>query len=174
MNAKTAIGSTSANREILLSSHLGDGTLRIAMAQMAPGEWWVMMNFPGRSSLTLSLDASQDEAYYLMELARKIGTEAIAYAAAIRKAPDVEISEVKMPSCKIVEGVFGRFILVNPLNPNYYAWSGSGWSAHERGMPIGRSQICNFETVQEAEEYASKSGLRIVRELAAAPEGGAA
>jgi hypothetical protein len=73
---------TSANTEIILSSPLGDGFLRIAMAQLTPGVWWVMMNFPGRSSLTLSTDIHQDEACALMEVARKIGAEALAWAAA--------------------------------------------------------------------------------------------
>ena len=76
--------------------------------------------------------------------------------------------------CTIAEGRHGRRILVYAHN-SAYAWAGSSLDRHDRGMPTGRSQICNFESAEEAERYAAACGLHVVRKLVAAPpEGGAA
>jgi hypothetical protein len=54
---------------------------------------------------------------------------------------------------KIELSVFGRWIIVNARDPEL-AWSGSCWMEHEHGRPIGRAQISNFTTEEEARKHA--------------------
>lgn len=75
--------------------------------------------------------------------------------------------------CRITPGIFGYFIIVYAHNSTY-AWAGNSWDRHKQGVPAGRSQICNFDTAQEAEEYANACGLHVVARELSASTGGAA
>lgn len=57
------------------------------------------------------------------------------------------------------KGIFDRWILVNPRNDRE-AWSGTRWVAHIDGLPAEQVQICNFDSEEEASEYARKHGMQ--------------
>jgi hypothetical protein len=75
-----ALPPVSHNRRNLLSSPLGDGYFRAGMSELDPTHYWVMINFPGRSSVTLSANATLEVANALFDAARSMGAEALAYA----------------------------------------------------------------------------------------------
>ncbi len=54
---------------------------RIAMGETLSGKYWVLLNFPGRTSLTLATKANRDLAEELMDCARRVAAESLAYAA---------------------------------------------------------------------------------------------
>lgn len=58
----------------------------------------------------------------------------------------------EQPAIRLAESIMGRWIIVHGQNPDL-AWSGSRWVPHTRGLPIN-IQVCNFETRQQAHEYA--------------------
>jgi hypothetical protein len=60
------------------------GVPRIAINELKPGEFWVLVNFPGRSSLTLCTTADLDLATEIMETARLVAREALAYAGSLQ------------------------------------------------------------------------------------------
>lgn len=63
------------------------------------------------------------------------------------------------PGSCIVAAFNGLFVLVNPTDPNY-AWSGSRWVDHVRG--VGEHvHVSNFETADEACRYASTRGFTV-------------
>ena len=49
-------------------------------------------------------------------------------------------------------GYFNRWYLANAVYPGF-AWTGSGWARHNRGLATGAIQICNFATEAEALAY---------------------
>jgi len=53
----------------------------IAMEETLPGRYWVLVNFPGRTSLTLTSNADRKLAIAVMDAARTVCREALAYAA---------------------------------------------------------------------------------------------
>jgi hypothetical protein len=53
----------------------------------------------------------------------------------------------------IIKNTCGRWIIVNGRDCDL-AWSGSCWVEHSDGFGIGRAQISNFSTKQDAEEAA--------------------
>lgn len=60
-----------------------------------------------------------------------------------------------MVRADIKQGLFGRWFLFDPTNP-LRAWSGSRWEpCTRRGIPTGMTQVCNFETKEDAEDYAA-------------------
>jgi hypothetical protein len=61
----------------------------------------------------------------------------------------------------ITEGDFGRFVLVN-ADYDGLAWSGSEWTPHRRGIPTGRAQVSNFDSWEQARDYAEQAGLSVV------------
>ena len=63
------------------------------------------------------------------------------------------------------QNLFGRWYLASAEYPTLLAWTGSRWTLHADGMPIGGIQICNFETADKARAYAGEMGLTIVPEL---------
>jgi hypothetical protein len=52
-------------------------------------------------------------------------------------------------------GTIGRYIITHPKHPGL-AWSGSGWVQHSGGLPAAGIKVCNFETEDEADEYATE------------------
>jgi hypothetical protein len=65
-------------------------------------------------------------------------------------------------TCKIRQGLFDRWYLFRPGRPygEEQAWSGMTWvPASEFGQPLGRAQVCNFSTREEAIEYCREHGL---------------
>jgi hypothetical protein len=49
------------------------------MEEITPGRFWVLVNFPGRTSLSLATDADRDLAEELMGCARRVAVESLAY-----------------------------------------------------------------------------------------------
>ena len=45
-----------------------------------------------------------------------------------------------------------RFYIVKRDDP-MLAWTGSRWAHHSAGIPVRDTQICNFDTEAEAQEY---------------------
>lgn len=66
------------------------------------------------------------------------------------------------PTCKVVKGLFDRWVLVNSEFPDILAWSGSRWVPHDRGIPTGEAQVSNFATEELARTYATQCGMEIV------------
>jgi hypothetical protein len=60
---------------------------------------------------------------------------------------------------KLEVGLTGRWYIANKFRERL-AWTGSAWSPHEQGigLPV---QISNFETREEAAEYAAEMGIKI-------------
>lgn len=60
----------------------------------------------------------------------------------------------------VEENMLGRKIIVMATQRNW-AWSGSRWVPHARGvsMSIIQAQISNFATEEEADEYAQTFGF---------------
>ena len=54
---------------------------RIAMEEITPGRFWVLVNFPGRTSLSLATNADRELATAVADAARAVSREALAYAA---------------------------------------------------------------------------------------------
>ena len=50
-------------------------------------------------------------------------------------------------------GRFGFWYIQHPVNP-LLAWGGARWVGHDRGLPTGHFQVCNFFDADEATEYA--------------------
>ena len=65
--------------------------------------------------------------------------------------------------CKIAQGVFGRWIIVNAKDETL-AWSGRQWVRHMYGAPAGGIEVSSLPTREEAREYAEVSGLIVVGE----------
>jgi hypothetical protein len=63
--------------------------------------------------------------------------------------------------CYLRVSMFGRWILIHPDDSDL-AWSGSTWVRHDCGIPVGRAQVCNFETSVEATDYAREHGLEVL------------
>lgn len=74
------------SHECKLASPLGDGFLRVAITETEPDRYWVIVNFPNRSSLTLCMNVDFLTASDLFKTARQLGAEALAYAAEVSKA----------------------------------------------------------------------------------------
>lgn len=55
----------------------------------------------------------------------------------------------------ILQGAFGRYVIVQ-ADDHSLAWTGSGFDRHQEGIPTGQSQVCNFESTQEAQQYISQ------------------
>lgn len=53
---------------------------------------------------------------------------------------------------------FDRWIIVHPIH-NGLAWSGAHWVRHSEGLPTGGIQVCNFDTEQDADDYATENYL---------------
>jgi hypothetical protein len=60
----------------------------------------------------------------------------------------------------IVQGVFGCWIVANAVQPSF-AWTGSAWAPHDRGVPVGLAQVSNFPSAEEAGRYALQFGFVI-------------
>ena len=58
------------------------------------------------------------------------------------------------------ENLFGRKIICM-ANHRSWAWSGSRWVPHAKGVPMSiiQAQISNFATEEEADEYAKTFGF---------------
>jgi hypothetical protein len=50
---------------------------------------------------------------------------------------------------------FGRFKLwfIARRNHPEQAWTGAAWTSHDRGIPTGDVQVCNFPSSEEARLY---------------------
>jgi hypothetical protein len=60
---------------------------------------------------------------------------------------------------RIRQGLFGRWYIVHPYLDDA-AWSGSRWvSVSEQGVPTGGVQVCNFNTAEQAQEYANANHI---------------
>lgn len=59
------------------------GVPKIAMSELLPGCYWVMVNFPHRTAISLCTMASKEQAVILMEAARTVASEALSYAAEV-------------------------------------------------------------------------------------------
>ena len=57
-----------------------------------------------------------------------------------------------MQTYLLVEGMLGRWVIVHEQFPGL-AWSGSQWVPHHQGFPTGDTQVSNFTTREEAQEY---------------------
>jgi hypothetical protein len=60
----------------------------------------------------------------------------------------------------IRRGLFGRFYIFHQAN-DLLAWSGMRWvSCTEDGLPTppDRTQVCNFDTTEDAQAYIEDSG----------------
>lgn len=55
-------------------------------------------------------------------------------------------------NCRIKLGMFDRWYIFHPSEDSF-AWTGSRWAMTVDGFPAGGVQICNFATLEEAEEY---------------------
>lgn len=83
------------------------------------------------------------------------------------------MTEQKHPATDGVRGqhyvlennVFGRKIICNAEYRNW-AWSGSRWVPHAKGVPMSlfSAQISNFATEAEADEYAKTFGFEKLEE----------
>jgi hypothetical protein len=62
---------------------------------------------------------------------------------------------------KIQLNELSRYVLINATQP-HLAWSGSRWVDHVDGLPMTQFQICNFETIEEAINYAHQHHLEVV------------
>ncbi len=51
----------------------------IAMEEVTPGRYWVLVNFPGRSSLSLATNADRELAVAIADAACAVSREARAY-----------------------------------------------------------------------------------------------
>lgn len=49
-------------------------------------------------------------------------------------------------------GRFGRWYVTTTEHPEL-AWTGARWATHDKGVPTGAAQICNFSTEEEAEDF---------------------
>jgi len=58
----------------------------------------------------------------------------------------------------VAQNPFGRFYIRHPVHPGL-AWSGAQWVQHSDGLPIGQFQICNFDTEDDADDYATNNYL---------------
>jgi hypothetical protein len=74
------------------------------------------------------------------------------------------VSSEEERRCYIGKGYFGRWIIVNAADDRL-AWDGQCWAPHDLGLPTGKTQICNFETVDEAATYASDNGLTVSKQI---------
>jgi hypothetical protein len=65
-----------------------------------------------------------------------------------------------MTQYAVEENMLGRKIIVMADRRNW-AWSGSRWVPHARGvsMSVIQAQISNFATEEEADEYAKTFGF---------------
>jgi hypothetical protein len=63
--------------------------------------------------------------------------------------------------CTIETNVLGRWIITDYDEPSL-AWSGSRWVPHDKGIPIGDIQVCNYESKEEAWLEAETAGLVVV------------
>lgn len=81
------------------------GVPRVAMSEVSPGKFWVLLNFPGRTSVTLATDVTAELADEMMGLALRCCQEALQYAAA-----SAMLRKCSTPSCEQ---------LVNDLRPVY-------------------------------------------------------
>lgn len=63
--------------------------------------------------------------------------------------------------CRIRQGLFGRWYIFHPDEGDAQAWSGARWvPADTDGIPIGKFQVCNFESEEEAREYCNRYDLK--------------
>jgi hypothetical protein len=69
----------------------------------------------------------------------------------------VEVTNLR---CEIVQSQLGRWYLQHHFKP-WLAWFGSRWVLHFHGIG-SEVQVSNFETVDEAREYAGECGLVVV------------
>ena len=58
----------------------------------------------------------------------------------------------------VQQGVFGRFIITHAEHPGL-AWSGSAWVQHCDGLPAVGIQLCNFDSEEDADDYATEHYL---------------
>ena len=61
----------------------------------------------------------------------------------------------------LMRSVFERWIIANSMDESL-AWGGSRWVRHMKGMPAEQAQISNFDTSQEAVEYAQQAHILLV------------
>lgn len=54
---------------------------RVAMSEVTPGCYWVLLNYPGRSAVTLYTGANLDVALAVMSTAELVSAEALCWAA---------------------------------------------------------------------------------------------
>lgn len=63
---------------------------------------------------------------------------------------------------RIRQGLIGRWFLYHETD-DYLAWSGSRWvGVTESGLPTQGVQVSNFETEQEAVDYAREHGFEVL------------
>jgi len=58
------------------------------------------------------------------------------------------------------QGVFNRWYIFHHADAAL-AWSGAQWVPTNDGIPTGGVQVCNFDTSDDAVDYAGKSGLSL-------------
>jgi hypothetical protein len=63
--------------------------------------------------------------------------------------------------CRIQRGVLNRWIIVD-YEDEHLAWSGARWVSHDRGIPTGVAQICNYDSREEAFIEAENAGLVVI------------
>jgi hypothetical protein len=64
-------------------------------------------------------------------------------------------NHVLLAATEVMEAVLGRFgrYHIQHRKQPHLAWSGRRWNRHDRGIPCGQFQICNFATEAEARKY---------------------
>lgn len=116
--------------------------------------------------VTIELDSEQYNLLMLMigyatGTAQKLGEVEMSYSFVElanhinRDKPDW--TPYQMPNFKIVKGALDRWVIVSGRHPEQ-AWSGSAWVYHRKGIGV-TVQVANFETEQEARQYAESAKL---------------